>query len=72
MNLSHNGNMSTTNIVWKNLEKSILASVASVATIEANLVDYYNTEFKLLQELSSKSNTILEGLHDIISKSNNS
>lgn len=64
--------MSTTNIVWKNLEKSILASVASVASIEANLVDYYNTEFKLLQELLSKSNTILEGLHDIISKSNNS
>lgn len=69
MNLSHNGNMSTTNVVWKNLENSIKLSVVTVAATEAQLTEYYNTEYKILQELSAKTAKIIGGLNDIINKS---
>ena len=63
--------MSTTNVVWKNLENSIKRSVATVALTEAKLTEYYNTEYKILQELSAKAAKIIGGLDDIINKSSN-
>ena len=63
--------MSTTNVVWKNLENSIKLSVATVAVTEAQLTEYYNQEYKVLQELSVKAAKIIGGLNDIINKSSN-
>ena len=59
MNLSHNGTLSTTNIVWKNLENSIKLSVVVVDRTETRLTEYYNTEYKLLQELDAKAALVL-------------
>lgn len=72
MNLSHNGSMSTTNVVWKNLEKSIKQSVDTVAKTEAQLTEYYNKEHKILQELIVKLDSLKGGLNDIIDTSNKS
>ena len=71
MNLSHNGNMSTTNVVWKNLEKSIKQSVASISITESQLQEYYNQEYNTLSNMRPKLNIILRGLNDFINKRNN-
>lgn len=62
MNLSHNGTLATTNIVWKNLDNSIKLTISSINKIEANLLKYYNEEYKTLQELELKSAIVIRGL----------
>lgn len=62
MNLSHNGTLSTTNVVWKNLSNAIKTSTITFNEIENQLIDYYNDEFRLIQTLNAKFSKIREML----------
>ena len=62
MNLSHNGTLSTTNVVWKNLSNAIKTSTITFNEIENQLIDYYNDEFRLIQTLNAKFSKIRKEL----------
>ena len=62
MNLSHNGTLSTTNVVWKNLSNAIKSSTITFNEIENQLIDYYNDEFRLIQTLTAKFSKIRKEL----------